>query len=80
MKATLLHKNIEVAYIEYESGMITQIRQILKPEHMPIGTYSTGMTKDMCRIYLQAWQRYRMIPSDRLNLNIVLESAGLDIR
>lgn len=46
MRATFLHKNIEVAYIEYESGMITQIRQILKPEHT---TYSAGMTKDIRR-------------------------------
>lgn len=79
MKATLMHKNIEVAYIEYEAGMITQVYQILIPEHMPIGTCFAGMTKDMCRVYLQSWQKYRMIPSDRLNLDLVLGSAELDI-
>lgn len=76
MRCLLMHKNIEVATIEYESGVITNVYEILCERHMPIGSYRKGMTLQLIRVYLQAWQRSRVIPEDRLNLKDVLAKTG----
>lgn len=76
MRCLLMHKNIEVATIEYESGVITNVYEILCERHMPIGSFRRGMTLPLVRIYLQAWQRNRAIPEDRLNLQDILNATG----
>lgn len=76
MRCLLMHKNIEVATIEYESGVITNVNEILCERHMPIGSFQKGMTLPLVRIYLQAWQRNRAIPEDRLNLQDILNATG----
>ena len=75
MRCLLMHKNIEVATIEYESGVITDIYEILCKKHMPVGTYRESMTLQLVRVYLQAWQRNRVIPENRLNLRDVLNAT-----
>lgn len=79
MRALLLHKNIEVASIECECGTISEVKEILNRNHMPVGTFLPDMTNAMCCVYLQAWQRARMIPSDRINLQEVLRHTDKDI-
>ena len=39
MRCLLMHKDIEVATIEYESGVITNVNEILCERHMPIGSF-----------------------------------------
>lgn len=79
MQAILMHKNIEIAVIEYEHGRITALKEIINAKHMPVGTYAPTMTKGVCLVYLQAWQKYRTIPSTRTNLSAVLNESGQDI-
>lgn len=79
MQAVLMHKNIEVAAIEFEDGKISEVREILAPTHMPIGTYLPAMNSGLCCAYLQAWQRSRAIPGDRNNLQMIFDSTGEDI-
>ena len=79
MKAILMHKNIEVATIDYQDGLISGVREILNRKHMPIGTYLPTMQREMCSVYLQAWQRTRAIPMDRTNLPLVIETTGRDV-
>lgn len=79
MKAVLMHKNIEVAVIDYQDGLISDVREILNRDHMPIGTYLPTMQREMCSVYLQAWQRTRAIPMDRTNLPLVMETTGRDV-
>ena len=75
----LMHKNIETARIEVEAGRIVGLRETLCPEHMPVGTYASYMTKDICCVYLQAWQKARAIPLERSNLSYVLRAAKRDV-
>lgn len=79
MQGTLMHKNIDVALIEYQNGAICKLYEIINTKHMPIGTYSRGMSIALSEVYLRAWQRARAIPLDRLNFSMLLKNSGFDI-
>lgn len=79
MRKILMHKDIEVAVVEFEDGKITGLTEILNKKHMPVGTCAPGFSYPFCNVYLQAWQRGRAVPEDRLNLAEVVRSAGMDI-
>ncbi len=74
MNAFLMHKNIETAVIEYDQGRIFGLSEIVTPDHMPVGTYYPGMDLKLSEVFLRAWQKSRLIPSDRINL----KALGID--
>lgn len=78
MLSILMHKDIEVAVVECEDGQIIALKEILNPLHMPIGTYTGGMSMEFVTVYLQAWQTSRVIPFDRENGQEVFERTGKD--
>lgn len=79
MDKILMHKEKEVAVVSVRNGMITDIKAILDEKHMPVGTYLTGRDPGLCGMYLQAWQRSRALPDDRLNLERVTAANGTDV-
>lgn len=79
MKAILMHKDIEVAVIDYDDGEIVSLDEVLCSEHMPtpIGACSSDVPKPFIEVYLRAWQRNRMVPGDRSNLGTNFSSRDI---
>ena len=79
MDILLMHKNIEVARVVLDNGSISNVKEVLTPKHMPIGTYLPTMGNRLCTMYLQAWQRSRVIPNDRTNLSFIMKETDKSI-
>ncbi len=80
MKYILMHKNISVAEIEIDDavGVITEISDIMRKEHLPIGVLHSLRHKEIVdRAVLNHWWRGRSIPASRLGIADVLDSLGL---
>lgn len=80
MKYILMHKNISVAEIEIDDavGVITEISDIMRKEHLPIGVLHSLRHKEIVdRAALNHWWRGRSIPASRMGIADVLDSLGL---
>ncbi len=80
MKYILMHKNISVAEIDIDDavGGITEISDIMRKEHLPIGVLHSLRHKEIVdRAALNHWWRGRSIPASRMGIADVLDSLGL---
>ena len=69
----LMHENTPVAELEISLGRITQIKKILNPEHLPVGTNHEGVLQAK---YLESWQKDRAIPFNRQSLDLYTNYFG----
>lgn len=73
----LMHKNIEVADVENQL-YIKRVNKIYRPEHMPVGSYSTK-SKYLSEIYYKKWIENRIIPHNRQNISKIIEKLGRSV-
>jgi len=77
MKCILMHKCIEIAEMELDdvTGFILKVRNVCRPEHLPIGVaYKKGIAD---RAALNEWWADRSIPASRSGVRNALEYLGL---
>lgn len=80
MKYILMHKNISVAEIKIDDavGVITEVSNVLRKEHLPIGVIHSLRHKEIVdRAALNHWWRGRSIPASRMGISDALDSLGL---
>ena len=80
MKYILMHKNISVAEIEIDDtvGVITEVSNLLRKEHLPIGVLHSPRHKEIVdRAALNHWWRERSIPASRMGISEALDSLGI---
>ena len=77
MNYTLMHRNIAVADIEIdeETGTISKIADVMRPEHLPVGIELTGGRPN--RKWLNDWWLGRGIPASRQGLRDALETLNI---
>lgn len=66
----LKHKNIDVAYIRIEKGIILGANEIKQPEHLPF-KYNNDSSKDI--ELLNKWLKHRGIPFSRDDYESIME-------
>lgn len=75
-----MHKNISVAEIKIDDavGVITEVSNVLRKEHLPIGVIHSLRHKEIVdRAALNHWWRGRSIPASRMGISDALDSLGL---
>lgn len=69
----LMHENIPVADVDIYLGNISNVKKIITPEHLPIGTNHPG---PLLGKYLNSWLKDRAIPFNRQSLDLYTEYFG----
>jgi hypothetical protein len=73
-----MHKNIEVVQliIDEDAVAITEIGEVLAPDHLPLGVYK--LTGDIDRREMNDWLKGRSIPASRFGIWDLYTSLGRD--
>jgi hypothetical protein len=80
MNYILMHRKIPVAVIEIdeEITVITKIKDVLAPEHLPVGILTRDNIPDSRSLY--KWWSGRSIPSTRQKIRGALENMNVSSR
>ena len=74
-RKVLMHKDVPVAILEMEEGVIEVVYEVLDCAHLPVGV--SGDTLKAIRNDLRDWWALRAIPSSRGNIRFVLQGLGV---
>ena len=80
LRYTLMHKNIAVADIDIDEtlGGISNIRNIISKEHLPVGVVRMQRQNETVDRYaFNQWWTGRSIPASRMGLSDMLDTLGI---
>ena len=80
LRYTLMHKNIAVAEIDIDEtlGGISNIRNIISKEHLPVGVVRMQRQNETVDRYaFNQWWTGRSIPASRMGLSDMLDTLGI---